>query len=186
MASLDSNSKNKAEEEDIYQFIYTMNSTYDMEEEEKVLSRESSPAIDVIGGQPGSSSRVKMCQSLSNEGSNTQLDTEMSPEEKRFTSFEQPPPFNFTTVFPYTPPPRVSSAIPGSKASSTEMIDTAKASECHIKQDMENRGDKDSSRYKEYDHDHEDSKRGRDKERQSCSSSHNRKDKESNDMFSAD
>lgn len=67
----------------------------------------------------------------------------------------------------------LSSAVPGSRAFSAGMIDTVKAWECHIWQDMEEKFDKDSNRYKEHGHD-KDSKRGRDRERESCFSSHNR------------
>ncbi|XP_044218705.1 pre-mRNA 3'-end-processing factor FIP1 isoform X2 [Thunnus albacares] len=181
--------------------------SYSCSDSRSVLApRVSSAAIEVTGGQPGSSSRVKVSPSLSNEEGNAQVVTEMSPEENRFTSFQQPPSLSFTPIFPYTPPPRflflqegpslfniaaldsglskgfddpstslypyssgVSSAIPGSRASSAEMIDTAKAWECHIWQDMEEKYDKDSNRHKEHGHD-KDSKRGRDRERQSCPS----------------
>ncbi|KAM7410389.1 hypothetical protein PAMA_001704 [Pampus argenteus] len=262
MATLDSNSKNKAEEEeeeDIYQFIFTMNSPYDMEEEGKVSSSsENTPVYQKIddGGSPhavetGTTKRLDMDALDINLGIPVLRVNVESLEEKpwRKIGADTSDYFNYgfdeeswkvyckkhaknkranakkartKIMVPSSyqkallSPAGVSSAIPGSKASSTKMIDTAKASECHIKQDMEDRGDKDSDRYKEYDHDHKDSKRGRDKERQSCSSSHNssssssrsrrddgedrdsqsihkhkkakrnRKDKESNEMFSAD
>lgn len=100
------------------------------------INRESSAATDVTGGQPGASSKFKVC--VSNEESNiqvvcvsvcmcicesererktqppkllttvftVQVVTEMSQEENKFTSTQQPFPLNYSAIFPYNPPPR--------------------------------------------------------------------------------
>ncbi|XP_038572438.1 pre-mRNA 3'-end-processing factor FIP1 isoform X1 [Micropterus salmoides] len=70
-----------------------------------LATRQSSVTADVIGGRPGSSTRVEGRQCLSDEGNNTQVVTEMSPEKNRITSYHLPPPSTINSLFAFTPPP---------------------------------------------------------------------------------
>ncbi|XP_071342975.1 pre-mRNA 3'-end-processing factor FIP1 isoform X2 [Trachinotus anak] len=155
-----------------------------------LASRESSASIDLTGGQPGSSNRVEGSNYLIDEGNNTQVVIEMFPEEGGITSYHLNPASNFSSLTCTAPSPLhyrpgrpplsldsghakefdepssssgVSSLIPGGRACSAGVINTAKAWECVA------RCDKDRDRPREHGHD-KDSKR----QSEICSSSHNR------------
>uniref|UniRef100_A0A8P4G1V8 Pre-mRNA polyadenylation factor Fip1 domain-containing protein n=1 Tax=Dicentrarchus labrax TaxID=13489 RepID=A0A8P4G1V8_DICLA len=65
--------------------------------------QQSNATRDVFGGQPGPSSRVEGHRCLSDEGNNTQVVTEMFPEE-RSTFYNLPSPSNYNSLFAFTPP----------------------------------------------------------------------------------
>ncbi|XP_044054997.1 pre-mRNA 3'-end-processing factor FIP1 isoform X2 [Siniperca chuatsi] len=167
-----------------------------------LASRQSSVTIDVTGGQPGSSGGVEGRQCLSDEGNNTQVVTEMSPEKDRITSYHLPPPsINISSLFAFTPPPPflyrpgpppLSSLAtldsghfkglddPSTSSGVSSLIPRSIASSAGVIDTAkawecyiwQEKCVKDRDRSREHGHG-KDSQRGRERDRESCSSSHN-------------